>query len=364
MAEETEREQRTEEASPRRRSEARERGQVPMSTDLISAAGLAAGAGALALGGPGLARSVAEQLQRVLSTLSLGAKHDLDVPEAATVLEGPIKGVLGALCLIVIPTMLACALTGYAQVGFHLAPKAIEFDPGKLDPVRGLKRLFSLRGVARTALALAKVLLITGVAATVAWLHVDEVVHAGINELGPLLAALGVVVLRMAVSILIVILALAALDLLFQRFQHERDLRMTRAEVKEEHRLTEGDPHVRARIRSVQREFALRRMMADVPKATVVVTNPTHYAVALRYERSAAEEGRHAPVVVAKGVDHLAQRIKAVAEEHGIVCHEDVPLARALHARVAIGQEIPEELFAAVAAVLATVYRLQGREAS
>src|SRR5262249_53520444 len=155
-----------------------------------------------------------------------------------------------------------------------------------------------------------------------------------------------------------VILALALLDTLFQRLQHERDLRMTRAEVKEEHRLTEGDPHVRARIRAVQRELATRRMMADVPKATVVVTNPTHYAVALRSERQLAAGRAGAPVVVAKGVDHLAQRIRSVALESGVPCHEDVPLARTLYARVKLGQEVPAELYAAVAAVLATVYRL------
>jgi len=186
---------------------------------------------------------------------------------------------------------------------------------------------------------------------------VDQIARVGTNELGPLLAALGVVALRTTVAALTVILALAALDALFQHRQHERDLRMTRAEVKEEQRLTEGDPHVRARIRAVQREFAMRRMMADVPKATVVVTNPTHYAVAVRYEREGGASG--APMVVAKGVDHLAEKIKEVARASGVACHEDVALARALHARVAIGQEIPEELYAAVAAVLATVYRLQ-----
>jgi len=168
----------------------------------------------------------------------------------------------------------------------------------------------------------------------------------------------GLVALRATGAALAVILALAVLDALFQRLQHERDLRMTRAEVKEEHRLTEGDPHVRARIRSIQRELAMRRMMSDVPKSTVVVTNPTHYAVALRYERQAG--GRtSAPIVSAKGVDHLAQRIKAVAAEHGVRCHEDVALARALYARVRVGQEIPEELYGAVAAVIATVYRLE-----
>ncbi|NOT29135.1 MAG: EscU/YscU/HrcU family type III secretion system export apparatus switch protein [Planctomycetes bacterium] len=267
---------------------------------------------------------------------------------------------LGALGLVVVPTVLVCALTGFLQVGFRLAPKALEADPNKLNPFKGMQRLFSLRGLVRTALSMAKIASITAAAATVAWLHVDDIARVGTSELGPLLAAVGVVVLRTAVAALTVILVLGALDALFQRLQNERDLRMTPAEVKEEHRLTEGDPQVRARIRAVQREFAMRRMMSDVPKATVVVTNPTHYAVAVRYERAEVAGTRTAPVVVAKGVDHLAQKIKDVARAHGVTCHEDVPLARALYARVRVGQEIPEELYAAVAAVLATVYRLEG----
>ena len=359
MSDTADREQRTEEATPRRREEARERGQVALSTELVAAVGLAAGAGIMATGGGNLAHVVADVMRRALSSLSSLGTRELSLPESATLLSETIHGVLGTLAMMVVPTVLVCALTGFVQIGFRLSSKAIEMDPSKLDPMKGLGKLFSLRGLSRTGFSLAKILLITVVAATVAWMHVEKIVHAGINELGPLLAAVGVVVMRTTSAVLIVILLLGVLDTLVQRFQLSRDLRMTKAEVKEEHRLTEGDPHVRARIRSVQREFAMRRMMADVPKATVVVTNPTHFAVALRYEREGTSGERHAPVVVAKGVDHLAERIKQIARDSGVPCHEDVPLARALHARVAIGQEIPEELYAAVAAVLATVYRLQ-----
>lgn len=361
MADTSDREQRTEEATPRRREEARERGQVALSSELASAVGLAAGVGVLSVGGAQLARAIAGQMERGFGALASAGTRDLGIPESAALLKESITAVLGALCMVVVPTVLVCALTGYVQVGFRFTPKALEADLSKIDPVKGMQRVFSLRGLMRTGLSFAKVLLITSVAAAVAWMHVDEVAHVGMNELGPLLAAIGVVALRTTVAALAVILALAVLDALFQRLQLERDLRMTRAEVKEEHRLAEGDPHVRARIRTVQREFAMRRMMSDVPKASVVVTNPTHYAVALRYER----EGRGgAPVVVAKGIDHLAQRIKETARANDVACHEDVPLARALYARAAIGQEIPEELFAAVAAVLAAVYRLQEAHAS
>ena len=361
MAEHDDREQRTEEATPRRREEARERGQVPLSTELVAALGLAAGVGALSIGGAGLARAVAGGIARGLAALGTLGTRELDVPTSAALLHASMSGVLAPLCAVVLPAVGVCALASYAQIGFRFAPKAIELDPGKVDPLRGLQRLFSARALVRTGLALLKILLISAAAGTVAWLHVNEIVHMSTSELGPLLAALGVLVLRTSAAALAVILALALLDALFQRLQHERDLRMTRAEIKEEHRLTDGDPHVRARIRAVQRELATRRMMADVPKATVVVTNPTHYAVALRYERAGARAG--APVVVAKGVDHLAQRIKELARASGVACREDVGLARALDARVKVGQEIPAELNGAVAALLATVYRLEGAAA-
>jgi len=359
MASDADREQRTEDATPRRREEARERGQVPLSTELVAALGLAAGAGALALGGARLVRQTARGLQHACESLGSVGGSDLDVPSSAKLLHDALAGVGGALLAVVVPSVAVCALAGYAQIGLRIAPKAMEADVAKLDPRKGFQRLFSLRGLVRTALAFAKIALISAVAAAVAWMHVDEITRMGDSDLGPLLAAIGLVALRTSAAALAVILALALLDVVFQRLQHERDLRMTRAEVKEEHRLTEGDPHVRARIRAVQRELATRRMMSDVPKATVVVTNPTHFAVALRYERELASGAVRAPVVVAKGVDHLAARIKSLAVESGVPCHEDVPLARALYARVAVGQEIPAELYAAVAAVLATVYRLQ-----
>jgi flagellar biosynthetic protein FlhB len=361
MAEQDDREQRTEEATPRHREEARERGQVALSQELVAAAGLAAGALVLALGGPRLAAVLAVELRHAFHSLGSLGTRELDVPTTTALLSGSTQAVLGVLAMVVVPSVLVCALAGYAQVGLRFAPKALETDPSKLDPMRGLERLFSLRAVTRTGLSLAKVLLIAAVAGTVAWLHVGQVARAGTNELGPLLAAVGTVLARTAAAVIALLLALAVLDVLLQRFQLGRDLRMTRAEIKEEHRLTEGDPHVRARIRAVQRELATRRMISEVPKATVVITNPTHYAVALRYERET--EARRAPVVVAKGVDHLAQRIREIAQASGVTCHEDVPLARALYARVKVGQEIPEELYGAVAAVLATVYRLQGAEA-
>lgn len=369
MAEHDDREQRTEEATPRRREEARERGQVALSTELVAALGLLSGLGFLALGGAELAQTLGGQIQSACTRLGELGCGELTPEGAAGVLWAGVQTALGALALVVLPTVFVTCLTGFAQVGFRLAPKALEMDPAKLDPMRGLQKVLSARAFARTGLSIAKVALIFSAAAWVAWSHVDEIAGLGGDDLGPLLLAVGTVVLRTTAAALAAILFLAILDAVFQRIQHERDLRMTRAEVREEQRLTDGDPHVRARIRALQRELAMRRMMADVPKATVVVTNPTHYAVALRYDREGREGreerpgARSAPLVVAKGVDHLAERIKEIAAQHGVVRHEDVRLARTLYAKVKVGQEIPEELYGAVAAVLATVYRLESERA-
>ena len=222
-----------------------------------------------------------------------------------------------------------------------------------------MQRLFSMRSVMRASMALAKVLVVMATIGIVAWLQAPKVSALAGSDLGPALQMVGAILVRCVASALLAILALGLIDLVFQRAQHAKDMRMTREEVKQEMKNTEGDPHLKARVRQIQREVASRRMMADVPNATVVVTNPTHYAVALMYDRESAEGS--APRVVAKGVDAVAQRIKGVAADAGVTLFEDRPLARALHARTEIGDEVPADLFEAVAAVLAYVYRVDRR---
>lgn len=356
MADEQDKDQKTEEASPRRLQEARSDGQVALSTELVAALALCAGVAVMSMVGGQAWRRVASILVATLENLPERGKMALDVPLSARWLQEVLSAAVLPLALFVAPVLVVMLLTGYGQVGFQLAPKAIQFDPNKVNPAKGFSRLFSTRAVVRTALALAKVLAVGGAMVLMAWRQVPGVVSVGTAELGPLLVALGVVALRCTAAALLVILILAVVDFFFQRWQFKRDLRMSKEEVKEEHKLTDGDPRVKARIRRIQVELATSRMMADVPKATVVVTNPTHFAVALRYER---EEGRGAPLVLAKGAGHVALRIKHIAAEAGILCHEDVPLARALYRQAEVGREIPEELFAAVAAVLAHVYRLR-----
>ncbi len=358
MADETPKDEKTEEATPRRRSEAREKGQVAISTELISAVALSVGLTALLVGGGFIASRVGLLVVQGLDLVGARGRDELDPGAAASLFRQAAEGVVQGVLIVAVPLLLVGLLVGYGQVGFQIAPKAIGFDLARLNPTKGVSRLFSARSSVRTLSALLKVILIGAAMGTVTWLSLADIASMVGNELGPVMTATGSIVLRAAIAGLIVIFALGLFDLAFQRFQHDKDLRMSRKEIKEEHRNSDGDPHVRARIRQVQREMASRRMMADVPTATVVVTNPTHYAVALRYE--GAGSAGAAPTVVAKGVDLVAQRIKELAREHGVPCFEDVPLARALHAQVEIGQEIPVDLYAAVASVLAYVYRVRG----
>jgi len=361
MAESEDADQRTEQATPRRRMEAREKGQVPLSLELVAALLLIAWTAALALGGGGVARSVGAALGSALQAVGELGRYELSVESAAALVGDAGRQAASALAPLILPLLALGALAGYVQVGFQVTPKAIEADLAKLDPIKGLQRLFSARTLARTLLASAKLAFIAGVMAVLAWSQLDRIAVLSGSDLGPALAGAGHIALRCVSGALAAVLLLAVLDTLFQRWQHERDLRMSRQELREELRNLEGDPHIRARIRRVQRELAARRMMSDVPKATVIVTNPTHYAVALRYDRAPAKgKAAGAPRVVAKGVDAVAERIKGVAREADVPCYEDVALARALHARCEIGDEVPVDLYQAVAEVLAYVYRLQG----
>jgi flagellar biosynthetic protein FlhB len=239
--------------------------------------------------------------------------------------------------------------------GWLFSFKPLMPDWGRIDPLRGLTRILSWHGVMEMLKAIAKTVVVGGVAAWVIWHNSGAVLSFAAEPLGAgmahLVQLLGTSFLIMAGSMAFVV----AVDIPVQIWDHERKLRMTREEVRQENKETEGDPQVKAHIRSQQREMARRRMMAEIPKADVVVTNPAHYAVALRYQNGAMR----APRVVAKGAHLLAARIRALAEEHDVPVLEAPPLARALYRHAELGDEIPATLYTAVAEVLAYVYQLR-----
>ena len=357
---EPDKDQKTEEATPRRRQEAREKGQVAMSTEFVAAMMMLCALGTWTFAGPSLAEAAGECFVLACNDVPSLALSDMDTAQAGEIMMRGAKVIALPFSLLVLPMLVIGALVGYGQVGFQIAPKAVSFDLNKLDPMKGFGRMFSARSFMRTLLAALKISVVVTTIGLIAWDQVPRMSALIGGDVWQVLGGLIAVLARCAIGALVAIIVLSVIDLVFQRVQHAKDLRMSKQELKEEYKTTEGDPHLKARIRQIQRDLATRRMMDDVPGATVVVTNPTHYAVAIQYDRSVdALEGR-APRVVAKGVDHVAQRIKKVASEAGVILYEDVPLARALHAQVEIGDQIPEDLFHAVAQVLSYVFRMKG----
>jgi len=359
VADQADKQQKTEEATPQRRREEREKGQVALSTEVVSATSLLAVAGSFLLMGGFFVQAVGALVVRSLESVGVNGTAELESGRAAALVSDAISSIAGEFFLVILPALAVAALVGYAQAGLQITPKSVSLDVAKINPAKGVKRLFSARSVVRAAMAFTKVLVVMATIGVLAWLQAPNVSALAGADLGPVLQMVGTILVRCVAGALLAILALGLIDLVFQRSQHSKDLRMTRQEIKEEMKNTEGDPHLKARVRQIQRDVASRRMMTDVPTATVVVTNPTHYAVALKYEQNTAEGS--APRVVAKGVDAVAQRIKEVAADSGVTLFEDRPLARALHARAEIGDEIPVDLFEAVAAALAYVYRVERR---
>jgi flagellar biosynthetic protein FlhB len=244
-----------------------------------------------------------------------------------------------------------------AQVGFQINTEKMTPNFEKLNPANGLQKLFSFAALVRGLLTLLKVIALGAVAYWVLEPRVGVITTLSRDRLRGATEAGWAVVMRLAVYLVAAVVLVALLDYVYQRRRFEQSLRMTREEVKRELKEEEGDPQIKARIRQMAKEWARRKMLTEVPKATVVVTNPTHYAVALRYDPA---RGDDAPVVVAKGTGWFAKRISDIARDAGVPVLERPPLARALHAEVREGQAIPGPLFRAVAEVLTFVYRLRG----
>lgn len=343
--------ERSEQPTPDRLRKAREEGQVPQSHEAGTAIVMLAILGILAWLGGDLCRWCVLQMQDAFSrAASPGRNAPLDV----------LLRQKGIDCLLVMAPFLAVVLVGsiggsLLASGWTFAPKAVRLNFGRLSPIHGLQEMFSLRSTVQILTFLAKLIVLSVLVWTYLHGRLGECLAlrwACPAEIVPRIALLGLGVLA---RITIGLAAIAAVELVYQRYSYKRRLRMTKQEVKEERRQHELSPEMRGRIRSVRMAMARRRMMRDVPKADVVLTNPTHVAVALRYNPADMD----APQVVAKGADLLSEKIKEIARRHNVPVVERPELARTLYAAVEIGQVIPETLFVAVAEVLAMVLRLR-----
>jgi flagellar biosynthetic protein FlhB len=276
--------------------------------------------------------------------------------ESAQMLLGHI---LMQLFVLLAPLLAVIIVAGIVanlvQTGFMLTGETLTPKLSKLNPLSGIKRLFSLRSMVEVVKSVLKIFIVGSMAYATLFKEMEHIPALVELEISQIMTFMGHIALRLGYYTCLVLMVLAGIDYLFQVWQHARDLRMTKQEVKDEHRQYEGDPMVRSRIRAVQREMAMKRMMESVPDATVVITNPTHLAIALKFDRSMP-----APKVVAKGAGHIAEKIKSLAKEHDVPVIEQKPLARALFKNVEIDQYIPADLYHAVAEMLAYVYRLKG----
>ncbi|MEM1449983.1 MAG: flagellar biosynthesis protein FlhB [Planctomycetota bacterium] len=356
MAEE-DKDAKTEEATQRRLDEARKEGQVAMSSEFIAGVMLAAMVGAFLVLGGAISNASGELIANGAHQASRLATRELAARDFAALMSGASRSVMLPFTILVGPVLVIGFLVAYGQIGVQLSPKAVGIKPQKLDPIKGFKKVLGPRGFMRTGMGFLKIVLIMTAVAVVTWFEIPALTSVAGTSAQQSVVAIGRLFLRATAAGVLVILLLALIDLVYQRYQFARDMRMSKKEIRDEHKNAEGDPHVRAKIRQIQREMAMRRMMDDVPDATVVVTNPTHVSVALRYE-----DGMDAaPRIVAKGLDEVALKIREIATEHGVMLVEEPPLARALHRACDFGDVVPEDLFEAVAKVLAYVYRAQGR---
>lgn len=348
--------ERTEQATPRRREEARRRGQVARSPELAPALLLLGVFGAFTVAGAGTWDGLAKFMHDWLTQLS--AARDLAPEDVQALFPRVFLEAAKAALPVALVALVIGLVAEFVQVGFHfsLQPLVPNFD--RINPLSGLQRMFSRRSLFELAKSLVKAGIVGFVTYRVIRQQADALPQLAALPL-PEIAAL---IVQMTLSILLqaglALLVLAGLDYWFQRYEFEQSIMMTRQEVKEEMRQSEGDPRVRSRLRERQRALARRRMMQEVPRADVVVTNPTHYAVALRYDA----QRMAVPEVVAKGQGFLALKIREVAEQNGVTVVEKPPLARALYAAVEVGQGIPSNLYQAVAEVLAFVYQLRAQK--
>ena len=346
--------QKTEEPTGRKLAKAKEKGQVGSSQEIKNWGILMGGGASIALLAPWMMQRMSFYASQFIENagtieLSRGVIPVLmwDILLEVGIITAPVFALLTILAIV----------SNVAQTGFIMAPSKLKPELSKISLVKGVKRMFSLRSVVEFLKGLFKLTVLSVIAFAFAVPWMSDLPVMPDFDMAAVLDRIYVVALSISAGSLIVMFVVAALDFAYQKFDFTKSMRMSRQEVKDEHKETEGDPQIKARIRKIRAERAQQRMMANIPDADVVVTNPTHFAVALEYKM----ENMHAPKLVAKGVDSLALKIREVAEEHKVPIVENPPLARALYAAVELDEEIPVEHYQAVAEIIGYVMNLKGK---
>ncbi|PLT34198.1 flagellar biosynthesis protein FlhB [Bacillus sp. V5-8f] len=346
--------EKTEKATPKKRQDARKKGQVAKSQDVNTAIVLLAVFMLFTAIGPFLKDSIlglfTESFQGPMLT-------ELTEENVQTIFIEILKKTAIILAPIMAVALIAGVVANIMQTGFMMSTEAIQFKLEKIDPIKGFKRIFSMRAIVELLKSILKISVVGLVAFFVIWQRMEEILMLSQKSVAAAMAILADITVKVGLYASAALLFLSLLDYMYQKYDFEKSIRMSKQDIKDEYKNIEGDPLIKSKIKQKQREMAMQRMMQEVPKADVVITNPTHYAIAIKYD----EQKFDAPYVVAKGVDFVAQKIKYVAKENDIVMMENRPLARALYDQTEIGQVIPEEFFKAVAEVLAFVYKTKGK---
>ncbi|GAA0331925.1 flagellar biosynthesis protein FlhB [Bacillus carboniphilus] len=342
--------EKTEKATPKKRQDSRKKGQVAKSQDVGSSFIMLAVFFAMLMLGSYFLDLAMDLYKQSFTDFIL---IELTPSNLERVVLDALFLMAQFLAPIMIAAIVAAVVANYMQVGFLFSTETIKFKLEKLDPIKGAKRIFSVRAIVELLKSVLKISFIGVVTFAVLWLHIDDIMMLAQYSVGDSLVVVGNLTVQMGLFASVTLVALSVLDYLYQKYDFEKNIRMSKQDIKDEYKNTEGDPLIKSKIKQRQREMAMRRMMQEVPSADVVITNPTHYAIALKYD----EKKLDAPFVVAKGVDFIAQKIKYIAKENDVMMVENRPLARAMYDQVEIGQAIPEEFFQAVAEILAIVYQ-------
>jgi len=346
--------EKTEKATPKRKREAREKGQIFKSAEVITAFSLLVMFGVLKIFGDGIAKNIQIMMK---SFFSADVSQVMDTTTAVNMLGSAILAFLKIVAPILIAALLCGVVFNLVQVGFNFSTKALKPKFERISPMGGFKRIFSKRTLIELVKSLIKVVLLGWVAYSAYQDRIKDFPPLMGEDLEYSIPAALDILMSVAFKLGIAFAIFAPFDYMYQRWKYNKDLMMTKQEIREEFKQTEGNPQTKSRIAQKQREMSRMRMIHAVKDADVVITNPTHYAVALSYK----EQKHKAPVIIAKGQDYLAQKIKEKAKELGVEIVENKPVAQALYFFCEVGDEVPEDMYKAVAEILAYVYRLKRR---
>ncbi|MGN7453808.1 flagellar biosynthesis protein FlhB [Paenibacillus pasadenensis] len=349
--------EKTEDATPKKKQEARNKGQVAKTQELGGAFIILFVFGSFYM----LGGFYKERIYRLFGSLfNDWLQMTLSDGNTMSLFYDVMVQILILIAPILLLVFIAGLIVNYAQIGFLFTGEPLKPDFKKLDPIKGLKNIFSARSLVEFLKSILKLTVVGFLVFSAIWGEWDRILllaHVPVEQIFRFTAGL---VLKLGLQFGALLIVIGVLDYFYQRYEHEKSLRMSKQDIKDEYVKTEGNPLIKGKIKERQRRMALQRMMQEVPKADVVITNPTHFAIAIKYEGGKME----APVILAKGMDYVALRIKEIAKENGVMTMENRPLARALYDRAEIGDTIPADLFQAVAEVLAYVYKLKGRSKS